>query len=941
MNVFQGLLPRSQRGATFPGQVMEVIPDPDDPGNPRIRVRLTDPRSDGSSVVVRPNQIESRPEPLANLSVNQIGVPITVPEGAPGSKSNPIRTGDTLEAVMALRDGRYVELESIEQVSTLLDELAVIAHQAEAMGEDAPNYDLCRVTVPGTDLFCVETMGVSRLDMPQLAGTPTPGSPADGLPKDSRGRVDTGPLFIEHLREKGFTVTEGMRPAAFLKASQSELVGTRVAEMMARVKEGDPTAIREIVQSPIFVTTDDYIVDGHHRWAAAIGMDAEGDQLGDVEMPVRTIDMPILDVLAEARTFAADMGIAPRGATYTGPRPTPDRMVEAPEMNERKLGDDLVMRLLDSSEGRGTIEVKREDGELAGQLHWNLSGVSHIGVRPDFQRQGIATAMYRWAKELDPDLKHGMVVSESARSWIDTLNPEEREQVGRPETKITPTAVAKMVGPSDTPPGMTWYVHVRDPEGKIQATTVKSEAEAHLWADTKLIEGGLSEDKGSSVIVALQTEREAQARMMGQPMGELPPRAEAPQGEVEYKKGAWVYDPKTGFSGQIKDWYNSKVGGVIVIDPFTGEKKYRRMHLLKSISGPGELPDGDPKNDLPEIAPSSTGQVTPNLAPLTPPPEWKSWAKGQKLQWVNQTMEADLAQLRGGQPMTFDLGSIDPEFNLKIANRYRDLVNTDPDTGVRIDNVVHGSKGKQIRPEYSISGAIGVAYAGTVHPGGIGPKVWPSAILLNKEWFNEPWRWERTGHTMNHAMAAKGKRPHSIDEMRADPTLVLAHEFGHQVQYRYLDISMKDEGKFFSDVSMPDGFGEVPASSKWDETQELRYTIQKTVPTNYGRSKSSEAYAEAVTARYTGDANDELVGTLARWEELMELPTLVPPDRVEPSNRRPYTDLTPEERDDYWGKNGYLFANADFRARYPQSAAAYDEWLSRQATLRVLEEVGV
>ena len=321
MNVFQGLLPRSQRGATFPGQVMEVIPDPDDPGNPRIRVRLTDPRSDGSSVVVRPDQIESRPEPLANLSVNQIGVPNTVPEGAPGSKSNPIRTGDTLEAVMALRDGRYVELESIEQVSTLLDELAVIAHQAERWA-DAPNYDLCRVTVPGTDLFCAETMGVSRLDMPQLAGTPTPGSPADGLPKDSRGRVDTGPLFIEHLREKGFTVTEGMRPAAFLKASQSELVGTRVAEMMARVKEGDPTAIREIVESPIFVTTDDYIVDGHHRWAAAIGMDAGSTQLGDVEMPVRTIDMPILDVLAEARIFAADMGIAP-GCHLHRPPPNP------------------------------------------------------------------------------------------------------------------------------------------------------------------------------------------------------------------------------------------------------------------------------------------------------------------------------------------------------------------------------------------------------------------------------------------------------------------------------------------------------------------------------------------------------------------------------------------------------------------------------------------
>jgi GNAT superfamily N-acetyltransferase len=126
------------------------------------------------------------------------------------------------------------------------------------------------------------------------------------------------------------------------------------------------------------------------------------------------------------------------------------RTVYAANPNERKLGNGLVMRLSDSSEGRGTIEVRKDgDGELVGRLHWNLSGISHIGVTPDHQRQGIATAMYRWARELDPDLKHGMVVSETARSWIDTLNPEEREQVGRPETKfVGETPAPALMAPS-------------------------------------------------------------------------------------------------------------------------------------------------------------------------------------------------------------------------------------------------------------------------------------------------------------------------------------------------------------------------------------------------------------------------------------------------------------------------------------------------------------
>ena len=265
---------------------------------------------------------------------NAIGKTVTVPNGEEGSKTNPIKTSDPLTAVTALQEGKYVELETIEQVGTLLDQLAFIANEAKANGTKAKNYDLCLVSVPKTNLFCAEAKGIPRIQMPQLGGVPVPGSQADKLPKNGDGEVDIGPAFMEHLRGKGVTVTEIRKPAGFLKASQSELVGTKVAGMMAAMESGNQKAIDGIRESAIFTTTDNYVVDGHHRWAAVVGLDvSDGTPIGDIDMPVRQIDMDILEVLDEANKFAVDFGIAPKGAVDTplgqveqpGPEtPTPD-----------------------------------------------------------------------------------------------------------------------------------------------------------------------------------------------------------------------------------------------------------------------------------------------------------------------------------------------------------------------------------------------------------------------------------------------------------------------------------------------------------------------------------------------------------------------------------------------------------------------------------------
>jgi len=222
---------------------------------------------------------------------------------------------DIATAVELLQKGEYVELESITKVNTLLGELARIANEATALGKDAPEYDLCKVSVPNTNLFCgsaVKTRvfpnGVPRLSMPQIGGKPRPGSEADKLPKDKNGEVSGADAFEAHLRGVGIGVgqTESVL-ANSLKASQHELIGTKVGGMMSNAGY-DPG------KKPIFVSSDGYVIDGHHRWAAVVGRDAANGKLGELKMNVKVIDMPITKVMQLADLWAQEFGILPKQA---------------------------------------------------------------------------------------------------------------------------------------------------------------------------------------------------------------------------------------------------------------------------------------------------------------------------------------------------------------------------------------------------------------------------------------------------------------------------------------------------------------------------------------------------------------------------------------------------------------------------------------------------
>lgn len=216
-------------------------------------------------------------------------------EGGSGDagKSNPVegfRRGLSAKA-KKLQGGKKVTVTSVKDAYALIDYLHDKSVEASKQGKEAKGFDLCKVTVPGTNLFCGDNKGIKRIGMPQLGG------------HEDR--------FVSSLKAQGIKVKTATKKAKDLKATQNELVGSQVAGMMNN-KEFDPK------DRSILVSKDGYIVDGHHRWATQVGRDSGDGKLGDLEMRVTVIDKPILEVIEMANSFADELGLKRKSGTDSG-----------------------------------------------------------------------------------------------------------------------------------------------------------------------------------------------------------------------------------------------------------------------------------------------------------------------------------------------------------------------------------------------------------------------------------------------------------------------------------------------------------------------------------------------------------------------------------------------------------------------------------------------
>ena len=305
-------------------------------------------------------EVEPKEEPKVDDGFNPIDtkdVAKEIPEADP----------ETFSGGSDIPDG--IGKKELENFNTDIQKVKQIVDDAKAKGEKAPNINLCQITVPGTNLYCDDNLGIPREEMPQFKGKPQPGTPAANMPVDENGDVDTEPLFKKMLEDKGIKVVQTQVPADKLKATQSELVGAKVVGMMGALEENPNN---EGITAPIYVSRDGFVIDGHHRWAAIAAYNAAHPD-AQIQMKVQVIDQDIKEAIPMCNKFAEEQGVAAKKADANKETPTdvktePKKTEEViSNLKDRKTEKGEALDAEITEKGSMIIGVEHGDGKVSNQ----------------------------------------------------------------------------------------------------------------------------------------------------------------------------------------------------------------------------------------------------------------------------------------------------------------------------------------------------------------------------------------------------------------------------------------------------------------------------------------------------------------------------------------------------------------------------------------------
>lgn len=113
-------------------------------------------------------------------------------------------------------------------------------------------------------------LGIQRKDMPQIT-------------------KENLEAYKSFLKSKGIQVTDKKIQPWRIKPTQSYIDTDKVDSQVKNIKSGGKTKI--------IVSSDNYILDGHHSWGAYMEIDPSTD------MPVIFINKPIKEVLKVSKEF--------------------------------------------------------------------------------------------------------------------------------------------------------------------------------------------------------------------------------------------------------------------------------------------------------------------------------------------------------------------------------------------------------------------------------------------------------------------------------------------------------------------------------------------------------------------------------------------------------------------------------------------------------------
>ncbi len=251
-----------------------------------------------------------------------------------------------------------------------------------------------------------DTLGYKRADMPQV-------------------KKENYPEFMEYLEKNGarFT-TEKDIPAKDLKPVQSEFSDAGIE------RQSKKTGSRK----PVIVSSDNYIIDGHHRWLVALNFEDTVDVIR-VNMPVNQLLKLVLefpktyykDIYTEGYKLqlerGSDMDILHIVDTKTGKR---TEVRGKPNYEIKNDPDDKLHQLLDKI-GKAANISELLNGEPVGINPNHPDGKS---AKTDTDRAFNEDSMMSWAKRKLSHVTHAEQYKNAAKKLHEILTRKYKETNG-------------------------------------------------------------------------------------------------------------------------------------------------------------------------------------------------------------------------------------------------------------------------------------------------------------------------------------------------------------------------------------------------------------------------------------------------------------------------------------------------------------------------------
>lgn len=188
-----------------------------------------------------------------------------------------VNVSDAAEGAKLLADGKFITAD-VKTATNILREAA----------KNKTDSDITNIEIKNTPLMTQNNVGIPRKMMPQV----------DPENKEK---------WLADTRKQGVKVTEGETDPAKLRPIQSEISAAKVGGIMGAIESGKMDLDSGKLGDRIIISKDGYVVDGHHRWAAAAFVSLNTD--GGIKIPTLTIDLDYKDSLEQVLDWNAENGV--------------------------------------------------------------------------------------------------------------------------------------------------------------------------------------------------------------------------------------------------------------------------------------------------------------------------------------------------------------------------------------------------------------------------------------------------------------------------------------------------------------------------------------------------------------------------------------------------------------------------------------------------------